>query len=93
MTDPLEVSREDLRAVTELEGKVAVDLGAGIGILSALAVRFGRLKEVHAVEALPEESAKVTVHCGFAEEVCDRPGWPGSGAALIVSDTWPKWAV
>ncbi|CAK9039094.1 unnamed protein product [Durusdinium trenchii] len=39
---------------TELEGKVAVDLGAGIGILSALAVRFGRLKEVHAVEALPE---------------------------------------
>ncbi|CAK8991112.1 unnamed protein product [Durusdinium trenchii] len=128
MTDPLEVSREDLRAVydpemhlmmlrdssrhrfyarcllehrTELEGKVAVDLGAGIGILSALAVRFGRLKEVHAVEALPEvcriiprvlqrtleeESAKVTVHCGFAEEVCDRPGWPGSGAALIVSE-------
>ena len=31
--------------------EVAVDVGAGIGVMSAMAVAHGKLREVHAVEA------------------------------------------
>ncbi|CAJ1408200.1 unnamed protein product [Effrenium voratum] len=72
----------------ELKGQVAIDVGAGTGIMSAMAVLQGKLGKVHAVEALPEvcrliprvleatlepeDRDKVEVHCGFVEEVLDK---------------------
>eukprot|EP00438_Fugacium_kawagutii_P018756 Skav204395 [mRNA] locus=scaffold2947:164542:176525:+ [translate_table: standard] len=71
-----------LKHQDDFKDKVAVDIGAGVGIMSALAVVHGKLGHVHA------ERSKITVHCGFAEQFCATPGWPADEVALVVSATW-----
>lgn len=79
-----------------LRGKVAVDVGAGVGVLSFFAAQAG-VREVHAVEptetaliaekiaASPTNApwgAKVAVHHGFIEDLKLAPG----SADAIISD-------
>lgn len=43
----------------DIEGNVVVDIGAGSGVLAALAVRYGKAGHVHAVEAMPEVARNI----------------------------------